>query len=160
MRILGILALIVVAIFVGLMFLGAQGPDTSVYPGRQVPKKYLDELHSLQLLQDGEQIKYFYSDALVDIKDGLYFVTDRNLVLYSDSWAEPKTIVPLRQIVSIDAEYSDSFFEDTQVYISTADGTELCFPVSMEKGLDKRFIEAVQAGSSVGKDGNSRPNQL
>ena len=47
------------------------------------------------LLQEEEQIRYFYSDALYDIKDSLYFVTDRNLVLYSTDWEEPQIIIPL-----------------------------------------------------------------
>ena len=67
---------------IGLIILGSLVPETYIYLGHQVPQKYLSEIRSLGLLSEDEKIKYFYTDAAFDIKEGLYFVTDRNLVLY------------------------------------------------------------------------------
>ncbi len=132
----------------GLITIGSIGPDTYVYLGQQLPKRYLEEVKSLGLVADDEKIRYFYSDALFDIKEGLYFVTDRNLVLYCQDWDQPDTIIPFAAIADIKAEYDDSFLEDSYVYVATHDDLEVSFPLSSERGRDKMFVEYLteQAG--------------
>ncbi len=127
-----------------LMFIGTVAPETFIYTGRQVPKKYMSTIGDLELLQEGEKIRYFYSDALFDIKEGFYFVTDRNLVIYSKEWEEPAEVTPLKEIIEMNVEYDDSFLEDSMVYIETLDGMEISFPLSSEKGLDKKFVAAIR----------------
>ncbi|MBN2845756.1 MAG: hypothetical protein JXQ25_07215 [Deltaproteobacteria bacterium] len=130
--------------FIALVIIGTEGPETSIYTGTQIPKKYMTTIQSLNLLQPEEQIRYFYSDALVDIKDGFYFVSDKNLVLYSSEWAEPSVIIPFGQIESVTAEYSDSEWIDTSVLVTLRSEMEYLFPLSTEKGLDKKFIEVIE----------------
>jgi hypothetical protein len=127
-----------------LVVLGAIGPEISVYAGRQMPKNYMKTIRSLNLLEADEQIRYFYSDALYDIKEGLYFVTGKKLVVYSNEWEEPATIIPYNEIKALDVQYDDSFFEDSVVFVTTYSGIEVNFPVSSEKGLDKKFVEVIQ----------------
>lgn len=134
---------------IALIIFVSNGPDTSVYTGSQIPKRFITTIRSMNLLKDDEQIRYFYSDALFDIKAGLYFVTDKNLVLYSSEWVEPEMIIPFDQIVSVDVEYDDSFLDDSIVYISTNSGMDVVFPVSSEKGLDKKFVEAINEKLNV-----------
>jgi hypothetical protein len=129
--------------------LGAIGPDISIYAGRQIPKNYMKTIRSLNLLEGDEQIRYFYSDALYDIKEGLYFVTEKNLVVYSNEWEEPETVIPYNQIKSLDVQYDDSFFNDSMVFVTTYSGVEVNFPVSSEKGLDKKFVEVIQENINV-----------
>jgi len=126
-----------------LMVVGSQGPDTSIYPGHMVPKKYVETVRALGLLEDDETIRYFYSDALRDISDGLYFVTDRHVVLYSSAWAEPATIILFEDIASLEIAYDDSFWTDSFVSLSTYTGIEVVFPISSESGLDRKFYEAI-----------------
>jgi len=145
-------AAIICATVIALIIVGAYGPETSVYTGRQIPKRFMTTIRSLKLLKEDERIKYFYSDAMLDIKTGLYFVTDKNLVLYSSEWEEPETIIPFEQISSLDAEYDDSFFNDTMVYITTYPGMSVSFPVSSDNGMDKRFIEAIEEKLDLGQD--------
>ena len=147
------LVLLVGGLIMALTAIAYIGPDTSVYPGRQVPKRFVATIRALNLLQEDEQIRYFYSDALLDIRTGFYFVTDKNLVLYSNEWAEPAMIIPLDQIASLDAVYDDSFFEDSSVFVTTVSGMEVSFPVSSEKGLDKKFVGAVQQKLKIGPTG-------
>ena len=89
---------------------------------------------------------------MFDIKDGMYFVTDKNLVLYSNSWEEPKAMIPFDQIASLDVKYDDSFFEDTSVFVITQSGMKISFPVSCEKGRDRKFVGAIQEKLSVEQD--------
>jgi hypothetical protein len=135
--------------FVGLMILGSLGPETFVYIGHQVPKKYLDEIRSLALLEPDEKIKYFYTDAMFDIKDGLYFVTDKHLVLYCQKWEEPEAIINYKDIINIETEFDESFFEDSYVTIETVSGLEVSFPVSSEKGRDKKFVQHIRSKMEV-----------
>ncbi len=103
----------------------------------------MEEIRSLNLIEKDEQIIYFYTDAMFDITSGLYFVTERNLVLYSNAWEAPEIIIPLDQIDSVDVEYDDSFWNDTNVYVTTYAGMEVSFPVSSENGLDRKFVEVL-----------------
>ena len=137
---------------IGLVILGSLVPETYVYLGRQIPKKYLSEIRSLGLLAEDEKIKYFYTDAFLDIKEGMYFVTDKNLVLYSSSWEVPETMIPFDQIASIEVQYDDSFFEDTSVFVTTHSGMEVSFPVSSEKERDRKFVGAIQEELNVEQD--------
>jgi hypothetical protein len=75
-------------------YIGAKGPDTKAYTGNELPSKYLAIVNELALLEPGEQIRFFYSDAMTDIKDGFYFVSDRKVVVYIADAAVPATKVP------------------------------------------------------------------
>ncbi len=153
-------ASIVGVIVIALLVIGSIAPDIAVYTGRQIPKKFMTTIRSLNLLEKDEQIRYFYSDAMLDIKAGLYFVTDRNLILYSNSWEEPETIISLDQIVSLDVQYDDSFWEDTYVFATTSSGMEVSFPISSEKGLDMQFVKAIQEKMNIEQKASTDAEKL
>ncbi len=142
-------ATIIGVVVIGLIIIGSIVPDTAGYTGRQIPKKYMATIRSLYLLEEDEQIRYFYSDAMLDITAGLYFVTDRNLVLYSKDWVEPEIIIPFYEIASVDTAYSDFWADDSIVYVTTHSGTEVSFPVSCEKGLDRKFVQVINESLDV-----------
>ncbi|MEM7049529.1 MAG: hypothetical protein AAF604_07720 [Acidobacteriota bacterium] len=147
-----IIGVIAIAAILGALVIGgglilvSSGPDTYIYAGGQTPARFVKTVRSLGLLSEGESIRYFYSDALFDIKDGFYLVTDRHLILYSDTWAEPETVIPFDTIESVDVVYNESFFVDTWVQVLTEDGLDVSFPLSSERGLDKRFVALLEAG--------------
>ena len=120
---------------------------------QEVPRKYLKEIKELGLLEKDEKIIYFYTDALFDIKDGLYFVTDRHLVLYSQEWEEPETIIDYEDITNINVDYNESFFEDTYVMIETISEIEIHFPVSSERGRDKKFVQHIKSKMKKAEQG-------
>ena len=139
-----ILAFLGILTFLALYIIGSIAPVTSVYLGRQVPKKYVEEIKGLKLLRHGEKIVYFYSDGFIDIKDGMYFVTDQNVVAYNNLWEEPETIIPFETIDSLSVDYDDSFLEDSYIFIRTLDGLEVTFPVSSERNRDKIFYKFIR----------------
>jgi hypothetical protein len=114
-----------------------------------MPKEFVEEIRSLNLLENNEKIKYFYSDGFYDIKEGFYFVTDQKLVAYNESWEEPEIIVFFNEIVSLDVEYNDSFYEDSYIMLETKDGMELDFPVSSERKRDKDFYNYLLKKSNL-----------
>jgi len=132
-----------------LFLVACDVPETYVYLGKQVPKKYIKEIKSLGLIEKDEKLIYFYSDGLTDIKDGLFFVTDQNLVLYSNQWEEPKTIIPFGNISFLNIEYNKSFLEDSYVYVVTKDSLEVEFPISSERNRDEDFYNYILKKSNL-----------
>lgn len=144
-----ILFSVVMMVFVGAtVYMLIQSPDTFVYTGPQMKKAHVDIVRELGLLNDGEEIQYFYSDGFFDIKKGLYFVTGERLVLYSENWAEPSLAVPFDRIVDAEVVYDESFFIDSMITITLDDGEEWSFPVSSERGRDKDFFEHIDSRRS------------
>jgi hypothetical protein len=128
-----------------LMYMGTVGPETSVYAGNQVPKRYVETMKSVGALEQGETILYFYSDAMTDIRNGFYFVSDRKVAVYSqDAGGEPLTVVRFDEIADLDISRTDTFFEDSVITIELEDGRPVSFPVSGEADGDQRFFEAIQ----------------
>jgi len=81
----------------------------------------------------------FYSDAFINIQASMVFVTDKKLVLYSDAWDPKEIIVPFSDIAEINAEYNESFIDDSVIWITTKDGDEYKALISSDGGGDKRF---------------------
>ena len=133
----------VILVVAALIYIGTVGPGTAVVSGRQLEQRFLDKVHELGLLQEGETIQYFYSDAMVDIAGGLYLVTDRHVILYNDQWPEPRIILPFEEVTSLEASYDDSFFVDSTLTLGLPDGSSISFPVSSEQGGDRRVFEYI-----------------
>jgi hypothetical protein len=127
-----------------LVHVGSVGPDTKVYTGNEVPARFTDTLRELALLEPGEQIRYFYSDALKDIRDGCYFVSDRKVAVYKRDAATPATLVKFDQIADAQLAASGSTWTDGSITLTLNDGQTVGFPVSSEQGRDKQFLKAIQ----------------
>jgi len=129
-----------------VMYIGAVGPDTSVYTGNQVPKRYVETMKTVGALEPGENILYFYSDAMTDIRDGFYFVSDRKVAVYtSESGDEPLTAIKFDVIDDVDISRSDTFPEDSEVTLTLKGGDEVSFPLSQENDKDQKFVDAIKA---------------
>jgi len=130
---------------VGLAYVGIVGPGTSVYTGNQVPSRFLTTAKEVGALEPDEKIRFFYSDSLVDIRNGFYFVSDRKVALYIEDGREsPLITISFDDIASADISRDESFFEDSQIMIETNDGELIAFPVSSEFDRDQAFIKAIQ----------------
>lgn len=122
-----------------LMFISSFWPETEVVPGRMLKKKYLSFVEEQRLIEDGDEIIYWYSDGFTDFKNGFYFFTKEKVVVYSQDWENPAIIVPFNVVDNIYFKQSNSFFEDSLIVLMLNDDTEVWIPVSNEKGGDKRF---------------------
>ena len=133
-----------VIIIIGAMYLGANSPDTCIYTEYDIPAKYRKQVKSLSLLSEDEKIIFLYSDAFLDIADGLYMLTNEHLTVYLAEWDEPELIIEFSEIDFIDIEYDDSFLTDSYVTVETEYGLVVEFPVSSEKGRDHDFFDYLQ----------------
>ncbi len=154
--VIGVPVSVCVAIGAVCMYIGAMSPDTKVLSGRQVPARFIRQIRDLGVLQADEQIEYFYSDALTNIENGFYLLTDRNVVVYSREFEEPAIIVPLEDIVDAEAEYSDTWLEDGTIVLTLSDGTSVSFPVSSQGGGDRRMFSALKKKAGL-SDGKTKP---
>ena len=126
------------------LYVGAVGPDTKVMSGRQVPARFLAQIRKLEVLEPDEQIRYFYSDALVNIEEGFYLLTDRKVVVYSRTYEEPAVLVPFHEIEEIDAAFSDTWLDDSWITLTLTDGTLVSFPASSEGGGDHKMYDTLK----------------
>ena len=126
-------------------YVGAYGPETSVYTGNQVPTRFLRIAREVGALDEGEKILFFYSDALANIRNGFYFVSDRKVVVYTEGAGDsPLTVIPFEDIVDAQLYRNESFFEDSQISIRLANDELISFPVSSEYDRDEAFFQAIQ----------------
>lgn len=96
----------------GLVYMGSVGPETFVV-----------------------------SDALVDIREGMYSSPTRSSSSYCSGWEDPLFVEPFSELVDVDVEYDESFFVDSYISVTTSDGEQWGFPVSSERGMDEVFYE-------------------
>lgn len=125
----------------GLMYLGASSPDTFVYSSNQVPPQYIDSAKRLGLVDNNESVLYFYSDAMLDVEDAMYILTDQHLVLHNTAWSDTQRIITFNEIASVGASWSSDWLTDSMVAVQLSDGSSWSFPLSMENDTDHRFVE-------------------
>jgi len=138
----GILGLIIIAVGY-LMILGSLSPPTEVIPGNLLNKKYSTFIREQILIEHGDEIIYWYSDGFSDFKSGFYFFTKEKVIVFCKDWEDPAIIMPFTIIEDIKFEYNPSFFEDSRIILMLNKDTEVYFPVSSEKGGDKKFYNAL-----------------
>ncbi len=130
-----------VIVFGALVFIGLISPDTEVVPGKQVNKKYLNFLRENSLIDNSEEVQYWYSDAFIDFKDGFYLLTGKKVIVYCQDWEDPAIIIPFGEIVDIEFEQDPSFLDDSRITLILRDDTSVYFPLSSENGGDIKFYE-------------------
>ncbi len=133
-------------------YIGTVGPETSVYTGNEVPAKFIDTARDVGALEPDETILYFYSDAMSDIRNGFYFVSDQRVVIYSEyANGDPLTVIEFDQIEGLNLARDTSFLIDSQIYLDLKDGTPVSFPVSSEHDGDEQFFEMIR--EKIGRSG-------
>ena len=129
-----------------IVYLGVYGPETSVYAGNQVPNRFIRLMKNAGALEDDEEILYFYSDGLSDIRNGFYFVSDKKVAIYAQAaGGSPLRVVRFAEIADLDLYRDQSFFTDSRITLELNDGRPVSFPVSSEAGGDQRFFDAIKS---------------
>jgi hypothetical protein len=127
-----------------LMYIGSSGPDTKVYTSNEVPAKFMKTIEQLGLLEAGEQIRFFYSDALTDITDGFSFVSDRKVVVYNKDASTKATIVPFKKIRDASMKKGTGTLDDSTVSLTLDDDSIVSFPLSVEEDRDNMVLDAIK----------------
>jgi hypothetical protein len=128
----------------GVMWFGAVTPETFVYAPNEVPAKYLQRARDLGVLGPDEEVIWFYSDALFDVAEGMYFVTDQHVVIYrEDVGMQPDLQIPYHEIQQADLHRDTSFVVDSMIELTLDDGSVVAFPVSSEMDRDEKFFDVI-----------------
>lgn len=144
-----VIGLPITLFLVFITYIGVVGPDTKIVTGQRIKHAHKRTIQDLQLLEKDEKIEYFYSDALTDVKDGMYMITNKHLILYSDFLEPPKNIIPFVAIKEVDLERHLGFFEDSEITVSLYNGLEFYFPLSTELSGDKRFTQRLKEKANL-----------
>ncbi len=143
----GLCALSCVSCIGFFAWFGANTPDTYIYAGNEVPATYLQTARALGVLDHDEKVQWFYSDDVLGIEDGFYFVSDRRVVVYRAGSTPPQAIAAFDQIAEVDLMRDTSFFADSTITLTLHDGDVIAFPLSSEKDRDVKFFELIIARS-------------
>lgn len=137
---LSIVSIVSLALLV-VFTLALLGPGIHVVSGPQVRKNDIETMQRLGMLENGEQLLMFYSDALYSIEAGFYILTDRKIGIYSEEYSEPAIRIPLEQIEGYEIDYDESFWDPSILTIHTKSQLTYTIPLSNEGGGDRRFVE-------------------
>jgi len=135
------------AAFGAILYFGAVTPETYVVTDRELGDRHRSTLVELGLLGQDEPVDYFYSDAMLDIRDSFMFLTEDRLVVYSNEWEEPETIFAYEDILVLEAEFVEEWYLDSYFVVEDRSGLEVTFPVSSERGRDRDVYELIEARS-------------
>lgn len=130
---------LLVLLFIVLMVIGSISPEIEVIPGKQVNEEYIKFVYDEDILSENEEIQFWYSDAVLDFKEGFYFFTDKKVVVYSQQWQNPLISIPFSEITYIEFAQDPSFFEDSRITLTLIDDSIIFFPVSSDNSGDERF---------------------
>lgn len=147
-----VIGVIVLLVLAGVIWFGialTKSPETFVYSGNQIPSAYVESARDLGLINQNEQVLFFYSDAMFDVENAMYLLTDQHLALHNKDWADPHRAIAFHEITDISASWSTEWLIDSMITVELDDGTFWAFPLSMEHGTDHRFIETLSQSAGV-----------
>ncbi len=123
-----------------LSILGTLGPNTGVVPGEDISPRTHRVLVEEGYLQPEERLLYFYSGALLSVRESGNLFTDQSVVSYEVLDGETyRASASYDEIASIDVDYGD-LLTDTEITIHTTDGNEFLLQASSEEGGDQEFV--------------------
>ncbi len=120
-------------------------PGTTVVTGDKVPARHADWMVEQGLLEDQEQMLYFYSTGFLSYREDGNVVTDLSVISY---WQDEGELYGdyayYDEISEIIPEYSESWIDDTIITIRKHDGAEFIVLASIDQDLDHRFVQAMR----------------
>ncbi|EKK7180248.1 hypothetical protein PON68_004549 [Vibrio alginolyticus] len=114
--------------------------EGTIHTREQIPENYLEKINELDLLETTEKIEYLYTDALFELEEGLYFVTNKHLVVFNQRWEPRAYIIPFESIRKVEIDYDYSYINDSVMTVRTLEHV-LSFPLSSNEGRDKAFMK-------------------
>ena len=149
LSICGVMTIAVCGGVIWLVIAFSDSPDTFIYAGNQVPASFIGSAKDLGFIDPSEQVLFFYSDAIFDVEQAMYILTDQHLVLYNKAWSDPQRIINFNEVVAINASWSSEWLTDSMITAELSDGSFWTFPLSTENDTDHRFVETLSQSAGV-----------
>lgn len=135
------------AIFFYLIYLGTIGPETEVIPGKYIKTEYKEFLLENDLLEEDEQILYWYSGGITNFKETFNVLTDKHIIDYNEELEEPATIILIDSITGVYHSKGELLIDDNiiSVYFMT-DSFEMYLeiPLSNDYGTDTLYYNKLK----------------
>ncbi len=146
------LALFGFVLWIGVSIEAGNMPDTMVLRGRELKPSTVKTIEKLVPLRPGEKIEYFYSGGFWSFEEDGNIITNQRVISYSTDngvfWSDE---VDLEDIESIEAEFSDTWLEDSFVWINPKDGDGFCIILSCEEKVDREAVNHLRGrGIAIG----------
>jgi hypothetical protein len=127
--------------------IGMFGPSTAVVPGADVRTGDLAYLRDSGLLEDDEELLYFYSPGFLSIEGVGVLATDWGVTSY---WTDPiseelgAAFLAYGDIEQIETNAGADVWGNTVVRVTGRDGSWFVFVLSSEGGGDAAFVEEIE----------------
>ena len=137
--------LLLILFGIGVLIESGFIPDAVALPKEKIPPLYLEALREIEIIEEGEEVEYFYSAAILSIKDEGNLFTDSRVISYEvidDELAVYEANYP--DITNLKLDASDSWEYDSSITVTTSSGDSFLLYVSnMERG-DLRFYKKLR----------------
>ena len=123
-------------------------PSTQVVEGSRLWARDVRFLQAEQLLEEGEEVLYFYSLGMLSIHADGQFLTDRRVVSYEKDFFTGQVVgyeAALDEIVDVEVFRAANWLEVTRVRIILEGGEWFALFLSAEAGADEVFIGELEA---------------
>ncbi|MDH5353683.1 MAG: DUF3857 and transglutaminase domain-containing protein [Gammaproteobacteria bacterium] len=142
--------LVILFIPLSLFLLGSEIgllPSESVVAGDRLLNRDIKFMQRKGIINPGDKVIYFYSDAFLNIRGDGNGLSDRHVFSYwlDDQDGFNQEIAEYEEITDIKVSWSESFDENTTVEVFRADKSKLLLFLSNTDGKDKDFVKALMA---------------
>lgn len=149
-------AVFMVLVGVGVAIMTGVIPAVQVQTGTEIPKKQEARLREVDLLQPGEQVRYYYSTGFIDIAtDGAILTNKRVLGYWTVNGELDSYGFDIENIKSIERESEGSYLEDAayNIYSFDDEADYLIIWLSVE---EDRHLDMVAAIEKISRDNNDK----
>ncbi|WP_164503523.1 DUF3857 domain-containing transglutaminase family protein [Pleionea sediminis] len=116
-------------------------PSESIIPGDQLLAHDIKYLQRKKVIKPGQKIEYFYSDALLFIRnDGNGFTKDHVFSYWKENDTLHVDTAKFSDIKNMNVQYSNSGLMATVLTITRKDDSEFLLYLSNEAGKDRTFV--------------------
>lgn len=139
---------------VGFLIDGGYLPESQLVRGEDLKGRMERKVRAL-VLEDGEEVRWFYSGALLDVAEDGNLLTDRRVISYYEDEETDELVVEavdLRDVTGIRVVFAENWFDDTEVEVFVAgadDVSAALLLLSSLEDLDHEFVRDL-AGAARG----------
>jgi hypothetical protein len=122
-------------------------PSSKVLQGDEISDSYALTLQELGVVEEADELLFFYTDELFSIRSQGVVLTDRGVHIYwTDTFTDELEITEATYaaIQEIDTEWSTYWLDNTIVRLYMRSGNRLLFEISAEAGRDSAFVDELR----------------
>ena len=122
-------------------------PDSKAVPGEKLSERSLRFLRAKGLIDEAEQVLYFYSGGVLDIEGDGSFFTDARVVRYYEDLVSGEFVshsATYDAIASIEPELTDDWMGDSTIRVTRDDGEEILLAVCNDERGDREFLKRLR----------------